>query len=532
MESINLTLFLTLGAVATTAFLGLLVSIHNHKGFTNKIFIAHAAVGATWAIVNYISVTTSPENALILIRFALFFAVPHVYLFFLFVQNFPSENIKIGKVWLAVIFAFMSFEMILSLTPATFSGIKIIENQIVPVPGRLIFIFGLGLIIPFLISTILVFKKYFTSKKIEKQQWFAIGLGLLLSYTLLISFVFLRVILLADSGFVPYSPLFLLPIFIASAYAILRHHLFSIKIVAAETLTFLLLVASIMSAIASTSLFSIMLNVTVAIFILLFGILLIRSVLKEIEQRERAEKLTLELSAANEKLKELDKQKSQFLSFASHDLKSPINIIKQFATLIADGTYKEPAKVAETIQKIKSTADRATHLVDDFLDIRKIEEGHMDYTFETKDIVAFVKGSAEDYTPLAKSEKNIEVSFESKFASANVKMDTTRLRQVIQNLLSNSLKYTEAGWIKVLLTEEQKSVLITVKDSGLGMDKQLVPILFEQFSRDPSVAKKIQGTGLGLYISKQIVIAHHGEIWAESEGKGFGSSFFVRLPKA
>ncbi len=326
--------------------------------------------------------------------------------------------------------------------------------------------------------------------------------------------------------------LFGMPIFIGFlVYSIVKFKTLKIKVLSTEALVVALctLIGAELFFVQSTSnLVLVGITLTLALF---FGAFLIKSVRREVEQREKLEILTKQLKSANEQLKVLDEQKSQFLSFASHDLKSPLNIIKQFASLIADGTYKEPEKIQETIQKIKTTADRATGLVDDFLDIRKIEEGKMDYNFEIKDIVSFVKGCTEDYAPLAKGQKNIDITFETKVAKADVKMDTTRFRQVVQNLLSNSLKYTEKGWIKVLLTEEQKSVLITVKDSGIGMDKELLPVLFEQFRRDPGVAKKIQGTGLGLYISKQIVRAHGGEVWAESEGKGFGSTFYVRLPK-
>jgi signal transduction histidine kinase len=327
--------------------------------------------------------------------------------------------------------------------------------------------------------------------------------------------------------------LFVLPIFLFMIiYSITDLQIFQLRLIGTQLLTYIMiaLVGSQFFFLENTT--NQILTLITFVLALSFGVVLSRDARRELKQRERLEKLTQELASANTRLKELDEQKSQFLSFASHDLKSPINIIKQFATLIADGTYKEPAKVAETINKIRTTADRAAGLVDDFLDIRKIEEGKMDYAFETKDLISFVRGISEDYAPLAKAQKNIEISFESKIPSLNVKIDTTRFRQVIQNLLSNSLKYTETGWIKVLLTEEQNTALITVKDSGIGMEEELLPNLFEQFSRAPGVAKKIQGTGLGLYISKQIVKAHQGEIWAESEGKGKGSSFFVRLKKA
>lgn len=351
-------------------------------------------------------------------------------------------------------------------------------------------------------------------------------------FSLIIIFNFVFPIAFDSTRFIPLSAVFTLPFIIFTTYATLKHHLLGIKVITTEVITFVLAVVSLIEVIIAEDVSVIILRSGVFFLVLSFGILLIRSVRKEVQQREELEKLTIKLEAANVQLEKLSEQKSQFLSFASHDLKSPINIIKQFASLIADGTYKEPAKIQETIVKIKRTAERATHLVDDFLDIRKIEEGHMDYTFEVRDIIPFVKGITEDYAPLAKAEKNIDISFSSQTASANVKMDTTRLRQVIQNLLSNSIKYTETGSITVTLTEEQKTILISVTDTGLGMDPALLPILFEQFRRDPKVAKKIQGTGLGLYIAKQIVRAHGGEIWADSKGKGLGSSFFVRLPKA
>jgi len=258
-----------------------------------------------------------------------------------------------------------------------------------------------------------------------------------------------------------------------------------------------------------------------------------------ISQRRKMGQALKERFAINEQmylmakqLRDLNQQKSEFLSFASHDLKSPIALIKQFASLIYDGTYQEPVKIRETVGKIKMTADRAVNMVNTFLDLRKIEESKMEYNFETKNIVEFISGVTSDFALLAKQMKNISVSFESASPEVIASIDTNTFRQVVQNFLDNSLKYTESGWIKVQVSGEQKTVIIKVSDSGLGIDKDLLPVLFEQFRRDPGVAKKIQGTGLGLFIAKQIVIAHHGETWAESEGKGKGSQFYIRLLKA
>jgi signal transduction histidine kinase len=109
-----------------------------------------------------------------------------------------------------------------------------------------------------------------------------------------------------------------------------------------------------------------------------------------------------------------------------------------------------------------------------------------------------------------------------------LKADEQKLRQVIQNLIENAIKYTDKGFVKVELKEDKDSVLISVIDSGRGISKELLPNLFKQFSRDSSV-KKIQGTGLGLYIAREIIKDHHGKIWAESEGEGKGAMFCVRM---
>ncbi len=102
---------------------------------------------------------------------------------------------------------------------------------------------------------------------------------------------------------------------------------------------------------------------------------------------------------------------------------------------------------------------------------------------------------------------------------------------MIQNLVDNAIKYAPSGAVKVETVSQNGTALVSVKDSGLGIDKNLIPYLFEEFVRDERVKKSIRGTGLGLYIARKIVEAHSGKIWAESEGEGKRSAFFVTLKK-
>lgn len=334
------------------------------------------------------------------------------------------------------------------------------------------------------------------------------------------------------------GPLGMVILVSALLYSIVRFKTFKVKILATQALVWALwfMIGAILF-VAQTGVTRVVTSIT-EIIAIIFGIMLIKSVRREVEQKEELAKLNVELAEANTQLTELNRQKTELVSFASHDLQSPINKVKQFASLILDGTYKGEEKILETVGKIKFQGEEATKMVVNFLDLRKIEEGQMPFNPELVDITALVSGIVAEEQSVA-TKKNIALAMAQSKAGLMARIDQTQMRQVIENLVSNAIKYTEPvatkekpGRIDVSIIEEQNSVKIVLKDTGIGMDKALLPILFEQFRRDPNVAKKIQGTGLGLYITKKFVLLHHGEIWAESEGKGFGSSFFVRLPKA
>ena len=314
-----------------------------------------------------------------------------------------------------------------------------------------------------------------------------------------------------------------------SAYAILKHKLFDAKIIAAEVLTFVTWIFLLIQLLLAESLREVLLNVVLLVLIIFFGTLLIRSVFVEVEQRKKLEKLTGDLKAANDRLVKLDALKSQFLSFASHQVKTPITIVKGYASLIADGTYGAVSdKIKDVSKRIVETSDRMVSLVNNILDLRKLEDGRMDYKFADLDVVTLVKSVSTELKSIA-DRRGLELRTSLPDEKLLVKADEEKLRQVIQNLIDNALKYTEKGWIRVSMEKAADQVLVAVSDSGRGISKELLPRLFEQWTRDSKAAKEIQGTGLGLYIAKEIMKAHSGEIWAESPGEGKGSTFNIRL---
>jgi signal transduction histidine kinase len=526
MIGLNTELFFTLVAASVTAFLGFVVYQHARQSVSSKILIAHSFVGVAWALLNYISIMSEGDYALFWIRLVLFFAVPHVFLFLFFVKNFPAQNLKIPKTQLAYLLAWMGVLMILTLTPFVFEGVKVAHGSTFPVPGILIPVFGISLVTVFAWTVYLVIRKYFQSDEKIRAQWLTIGTGLLVAYTLLILLVFLRVILREDTTFVSYSPLFILPIFIGAAYAVTRHQLFSIKVIATEVFTFL---TSLMLILIAESPLALALSISISAAIALFGFMLIKSVLKEVEQREQLQELTGRLKATNDQLTELSRFKTQLLSIASHQIKSPLAAIKGYAGILIEGLYgpmPDPAK--ETLQKMSRSTDDLINLVNTLLDLRKVEEGKMEYAFAKVDISKIVRETFDDLKPLALN-KNLAFECTVPPGEVFVSADAQKFKQVVQNLIDNAIKYTPTGSVKVSLKVSGGFAEFAVADTGLGIGPNLIGHLFDEFVRDDRVKKEIRGTGLGLYIARKIIEAHGGRIWASSPGEGKGSEFAIRV---
>lgn len=243
---------------------------------------------------------------------------------------------------------------------------------------------------------------------------------------------------------------------------------------------------------------------------------------------------TQQLSIANADLKKLDEAKSEFLSIASHQLLTPLTPIQGYASMMLEGDYgsftEEQKKV---IDMMKVSAQRLIHLVDDLLNISRIESGRVHYEFKDGHMEDIVAPLVEELKIKAK-QKGVQLSFASpKKQTAVVVMDEEKMRNVLMNLIDNSLKYGAGTESVVSVEDKDGKVLFAVRDKGMGISEEDLHQLFHKFSRGSDATKiHTEGTGLGLYVAKQYVEAHHGRIWAESAGKGKGSQFYVEMPVA
>jgi len=334
--------------------------------------------------------------------------------------------------------------------------------------------------------------------------------------------------------------LFALPIFLlVIIYSIFDLDIFKFKILKTHFLVvgFLVLMISQIFFIEDST--DRLLTLFTVVLAFGFSFLLFKNLKKESDQRVRIEKLSdqleksnFQLSDANEKLKDLDKSKTEFLSLASHQLRSPLTAIKGYSSMLLDGSYGALTPENKTpIERVFMSANNLALIVEDLLSVTKIEQGGMQYEFTGIDLAKIAKTLVDEQSVNAKN-RGLELVFENKIGVAIVRADSTKIRQVLLNFVDNAIKYTPKGNVKVTVEAiDGNKVRFAVKDSGVGMSKETKDRLFEKFRRGEEGSRvNAGGSGLGLYLAKEIVGAHAGEIIVESEGVGKGSTFIVDLP--
>ncbi len=244
-------------------------------------------------------------------------------------------------------------------------------------------------------------------------------------------------------------------------------------------------------------------------------------------------RLYVEQSATVAQLRELDRLKSSFLANMSHELRTPLNSILGFADVMLEGLDGPLTdNMNSDLGLIQKNGQHLLHLINDVLDMAKIESGKMNLNIEKFNLQEIIEEVTSITSPLA-SEKNLALFIEpDSDHEVEINADKIRLRQVMINLINNSIKFTEKGKISIHVTREENNVLISVKDTGIGIPIELLESVFQEFTQvDTTTTRKTGGTGLGLPISRKLIQMHSGRLWAESSGiNGEGSTFYVHLP--
>ncbi len=505
------------------------------KTATNIIYSAFVFCVAVWALGLALFILDSDLDRAILIANVYYIAAAAIPAFFLyfavaFAEPYFRFNLKNALILLpvaALIGAFFAQpHFLIAIVEQADWG----KNAVLDYKHY--FAYAMYFLMYVSVAYYIFFKKYRATKTPEErlQLKFIVG-GTAVAFFLGMVFnLFLPFI--GNYRYIWLGPIFTLIMVFSIGYAITRHHLFDMKVVATQLITFSLWIILLVRVFLSSSNLDQIINIVLLIIVVVFGTFLIRSVIKEVATRERIESLAKDLAKANDRLKELDGLKSEFLSIASHQIRAPITAIKGYASLILEENFgKVSTELKDAVEVIFESSKSMAIMVDDFLNISRIEQGRMKYDLTITDLSTLATQVVDELKPtVEKKGLSIAIIFDKK-ANYDARIDAGKIKQAITNLVDNAVKYTPKGSITVNLARSGGRIDLAVKDTGMGISAENIPKLFQKFSRSKdAITTNVSGTGLGLYVVKQMVEGHEGgKVCVESPGEHRGSIFHIEV---
>lgn len=497
-------------------FLGGLVFLKGKKTFANRIFALDSLAVAFWALGYFFwQISNNSELALFWCRFLMVGAIFIPVFYFHFVVCFLEEEKKYKKI-LYLGYALAIFFLISNFTNFFVEKVKPkLFFPFWPVPGTLY--------LPFLFcwSFFVIFGWYLLIKalkkvknKIKRQQikYFLLGttIGFLCGST--------NYPLWYDIPLPPYLNIFVSFYVVITTFAILKYHLFEIQVILLEILIGIIGILLLIQIFTSSTLLWRIINGIIFLLFSIVGYLLILYTFREIKRREEAERLS--------------RAKTEFLAIASHQLRTPLTAIKGYLSMLLEGSYGELSdKIKRTVKNIFDSTERLIRLVNDFLNVSRLETGEIEMNIEETDLKDLIKSVCQEFEFKIK-EKGLYLKFKEPIEEIpKISLDKEKIRHVILNLIDNAIKYTSVGGITIEIKKIKNYLRVVIKDTGEGMEKTDLEKIFDSFSRGEAGKKYYtEGAGLGLYVAKKFVEFQKGKIWAESKGKGMGSTFFIELP--
>jgi signal transduction histidine kinase len=521
-------------------WLGLFVYLNNRKSKINQLFLLMMLLSLLWVTLCYFSgsMTNNLELSLFLARSAygatILFVIPF-YLFFTLLTKTKTTRlinltVPLASVSIFVLTVFTEF-MVTGMTPAKIIGLDI---GVVPIVGGGKFLY-FGFV--FLVSALVIvkiLKKYYTAPRDEKIKLQYFLLGILIFIIVNLIFNVILTLNIGDARYYQignYSIIFLLAF---TAYAIIIKKLFEIKVALTAFFVLAITILLFIDIILFTEIAWMQRVKALALLIFVaFGYYLVKSVIREIQQREKLEKLAFELEKANVELRKLDASKTEFISIASHQLRTPLTAIKGYLSMINEGNYGElPEEVKRKIVNIFESNERLIKLVNDLLNVSRIETGKLDLEKKETNLKTLISQAIKDLSINAKKKKIYLRFKDSKKDLPKVLIDEKKTRQALLNIIDNAIKYTNKGGVTVNAQETDDGYfLIEISDTGEGMSKEELNKVFERFSRgNAGNWLHGEGAGLGLYIARKFIEMHNGQVWADSQGSGKGSQFYIKVP--
>lgn len=540
-------MFATIIAMAFNLILGLLVFVNDRKRDVNVVFGFLNIALAFYLTANLFSVVIIDiTEKLFWVRMTLFAAVFLDTFFYLFIRVFTAGKLMLSKIESALVFLFTISTAFLCLTPWAFYEITVSSGNMVPSPVPYFYNgIPVGMIFFFVVAVAFVGRAIYILIKSYKREADVVARQYLRSILIGTGIMFFSFILfnlvgpafLENVYYIKLTPLFTTVFIIFSAYAIVRLEMFNVKVISTELLVFSLWFFILLRTLFSLTVEDQIINGSLLFLMVVTGVFLIRSVLKEVEQREKLAESAKALKESHEremeKARTEAKLRDEFVFVAAHELRTPITAIKGFLELVSDTEGSFPTDVQEDLDAIKMASEHLNELVNNLLEIARSDAGAMKIETKPMDIIPVLENILKEVNSLV-IEKNITVKLNNFKNGIKILADEAKTKEIFTNLIGNAIKYNRKGGVLEIsaMCIDHSGVIVEIRDTGFGIPTEQQQKIFGKFFRASSKdTQGILGTGLGLFITKMLVEKMGGSITFSSV-EGQGTTFAVSFPKA
>jgi signal transduction histidine kinase len=531
MEIITNFDLLSVGVViAATGVLGFTIYFRDKDSITNHSFLLFSVITAFWGAFTYAEYNVNPDIGIWFLRLSLCLAVGQAYSLFLFFSVFPERVVVFSRRHQFILVPIVVMTAILTLTPYVLNEVATLaEDGTISsiVNGPAVGIFGVVSIMLVIWGLAIFLRKAWKVPSKDRAPFFEILVGTSITFALIITGNFVLPAFFNNARLVPFGSFFMFPFIICASYAILRERLFNVKVAVPAILVFFLAVVSFGEILFSNTFSLILFRICIFTIVLVVGINLIRSVVREVEQREKIQALATELQETNERQELL-------IHFVGHEVKGFLTKDAGVFSSLLDGDF---GPLTDNLKPfVEHALTESRHGADSVASILKasnLKKGTVTYMKEPFDLKAVTTDIVEKTKPMALQRGlTLTLTIDDAGAPYTFQGDKNEIGDhMLRNLIENAINYTPMGSVIVSLHKEDGRYILSVKDSGIGIiDEDKKRLFTEGGHGKDSVKVNVHSTGYGLYIAKSIVEAHGGSIRAESEGAGKGSTFIVELP--
>lgn len=507
----------------SSGILGYVVFTHNKKGAVNRAFFYYSIAITFWSGSYFLWQISKTDISAIFWCKALMMGaimIPVLYTRFVYrLINKPEH-----KILMYLFFAVSIVFLFLNLGNFLVDGMKARSGfDLWPTAGPA-FIYYLMVWFSIVVySVYLLFVEYFRATNHKKTQLFYVLIGTIIGYLGGAT----NYPLWLDIKILPWGNILITFYTMVMAYSILKYKLLDIKIIYTEAIIIFVFFALLVDALISPNYKIALLRM---IIVLLFSVVG-QGLIKNIGELKKANR---QLEHDKKELVELDRMKDEFLQMATHELNTPITVIQgKLNMAVVEDMCKLNDDQKAFLKPVLDDTTRLAHLSKDILDTSRIDQHRMAINRSETDLDALISDTVKNFEIKAKEQGDSITYIPMSKALPKINIDQSKIGEVITNLISNAIKFTEKGKIAVTSKIKDDEVIISVSDTGVGIDKEGQKHLFEKFYQagrfDPENPQEQQGTGLGLYISQNIINLHGGKMWLESV-KDKGSNFYFSLP--